>query len=100
VRIGLAEETPLRIGMTAEVNIIIEQRENALLVPATAVVEGQVWTVDNRRLHRQPVETGIVGEMKTEIISGLAETATLVVRPTGRLEERQRVKTEVFPASK
>jgi len=94
VRIGLVEETPLRTGMTAEVNIIVEQHENALLIPAASVVEGHVWTVDNHRLHRQPVETGIAGEIKTEIISGLAETARLVVRPASKLEEGQRVKVD------
>ncbi|MCP5196943.1 MAG: efflux RND transporter periplasmic adaptor subunit [Gammaproteobacteria bacterium] len=91
VRIGLTGETPLRIGMTAEVNIIVAQRENALLVPATAIAAGHVWTVSNDRLHHQPVEIGITGEAKTEIISGLTETDMLLVRPTSAIKEGQRV---------
>jgi len=99
VRINLMEETLLRIGMTAEVNIIVTLRKNALLVPATAVIEGHVWMVHNHRLHRQPVKAGIVGEAKTEILSGLAETDTLVARPMNALEEGQRVKSDfVAPA--
>jgi len=94
VRIRFADdEIPLRIGMTAEVNIIVEQRENALLAPATAVVKGQVWTVRDGRLHRQSVETGVAGEAKIEIISGLAETDVLVVRPANGLREGRRVRS-------
>ena len=57
--------------MTAETNIVVEQRDHALLVPATAVREGQVWIVRDGRLHRQPVRTGFSGETRTEIVSGL-----------------------------
>ena len=93
VRIGFAgDDIPLRIGMTAEVNIIVEQRENVLLVPATAVVDGQVWIVRDGRLLRQPVETGVAGEAKIEIISGLAEKEVLVVRPVQGLKEGRRVR--------
>lgn len=100
VRIDFIGDSPLRIGMTAEVNIIVEQREDALLVPATAVIDGQVWTVSDRRLHRQPVETGIVGEVKTEIISGLTETDTLVMRPTDQLQEGRRARVDVVATAK
>lgn len=93
VRIRFAgDNIPLRIGMTAEVNMIIEQRENVLLVPATAVLDSQVWTVRNGRLHRQSVETGVVGEAKIEIISGLVETDVLVVRPANGLKEGRRIR--------
>ena len=95
VRIDFNGNNPLRIGMTAEVNIIVEQREDALLVPATAVIDGQVWTVSDRRLHRQPVEIGIVGEVKTEIISGLTGADTLVMRPTDQLQQGRRVRVDV-----
>lgn len=83
----VGDDMPLRIGMTAEVNIIVEQRENALLIPATALVDGQVWTVREGRLHRQAVATGVTGEAKIEIVSGLAETDVLVVRPANGLKE-------------
>ena len=43
VRIALVDDPPLQIGMSAETNIVIEQREDALLVPAGAVVGDAVW---------------------------------------------------------
>ena len=80
-------ETPLRIGMTAETNIIVEQRDNTLLVPAAAVREGQVWIVRDGRLHRQPVQTGFSGNTRTEIVSGLGDNDLLVIRPSAGLTE-------------
>lgn len=85
-------ETPLRIGMTAETNIVVEQRDHALLVPATAVREGQVWIVRDGRLLRQPVRTGFSGETRTEILSGLSDDDTLVVNPTPGLTEGRRAR--------
>ncbi len=92
VRIDLEGETPLRIGMTAEVNLIVAQRDNALLVPATAVRDGQVWIVRDGRLHRQPVQTGFSGETRIEIVAGLDGHERLVVSPTERLTEGRRVR--------
>ena len=92
VRIDLEGETPLRIGMTAEVNLIVAQRDNALLVPATAVRDSQVWIVRDGRLHRQPVQTGFSGETRIEIIAGLDGHERLVVNPTDRLTEGRRAR--------
>jgi len=93
VRIRFAEEPPLRIGMTTEINIIIAEHPNALLIPATAVSASHVWIVRDGRLHRQPVQTGIVGESRTEMLSGLNETDAVVIHPTAVLKEGQRAQT-------
>ena len=92
VWIRFAKDPPLRIGMTAEVNIIVAERPDALLIPATAVSDGQVWVARDGRLHRQPVQTGIVGEDKTEILSGLSETERVAIRPAAKFQEGQRVR--------
>jgi RND family efflux transporter MFP subunit len=92
VWIRFAEDPPLRIGMTTEVNIIVSERPDALLVPATAVSEGQVWVVRDGRLHRQAVQTGVIGEAKTEILAGLSATDQIVIRPATGLREGRRVR--------
>lgn len=97
VRIEPENDAPLRIGMTAEVNIVVTERANALLVPATAVVDGHVWTVRDGELHRQPVQAGIGGETRTEILSGLAESDTVVVRPATGLREGRRARAMPDP---
>ena len=43
------------------------------------------------QLHRQPVTTGVTGEAKVEIVSGLAETDVLVIRPVAGLREGRRI---------
>ena len=78
--------------MTAEVNIVVTERANALLVPATAVVDGHVWIVRDGRLHRQPVQSGVSGATKTEIVSGVTETDAIVVSPGAGLQEGRRVR--------
>lgn len=92
VWIRFAEDPPLRIGMTTEVNIIVSERSDALLIPATAISEGQVWVVRDARLHRQPVQAGITGEAKIEMLSGLSETDRIVIRPAAGLREGRRVR--------
>jgi RND family efflux transporter MFP subunit len=93
VRIDLEGETLLRIGMTAEVNLIVAQRDNALLVPVTAVRDGQVWIVRDGRLHRQPVQTGFSGETRIEIVAGLDGHERLVIGPAERLTEGRRTRS-------
>lgn len=87
VWIRFTENPPLRIGMTAEVNIIVAEHPNALLVPATAVSESRVWIVREGRLQRQRVQVGLIGESRTEILSGLSETDAVVIRPATALKE-------------
>lgn len=102
VRIDLEDNVLLRIGMTAEVNIIVEERPDALLVPATAVINGQVWIVRDGKLHRQPVQIGINGEKHSEILSGLSETDRVVLQPTSQLKEGwwAREESVAVPATK
>lgn len=92
VRIALDGEPPLRIGMTVETNIVIERRENALLVPTSAVLDGQVWVVNDERAHPRDVDTGVVGPERTEILAGVEEGARILVQPPEDVEAGMRVR--------
>jgi RND family efflux transporter MFP subunit len=92
VRIALPQDQGLRIGMTAETNIIVERRDDALLVPTGAVRDGQVWVVAGDRVERRAVTTGVTGEERTEIREGLSGGEWIVARPTGRLSPGGRVR--------
>jgi RND family efflux transporter MFP subunit len=92
VWIDFEAEIPLRIGMTAEINIVVAERPNALLAPTTALREGHVWVVREGRLRRQPVQTGFGGEARTEILSGLDADDILVIAPTAGLTEGRRAR--------
>ncbi len=91
VRISLVDDPPLQIGMSAETNIVIEQRENALLVPAGAVADDAVWMAEGGRAVRRPVTIGVRAPDKVEIRAGLADGERVVGTPPEGLEEGDRV---------
>jgi RND family efflux transporter MFP subunit len=91
VRIALAGDPPLQIGMSAETNIVIEQRENALLVPTGAVAGDAVWTVERGRAVRRAVKVGVRGPERVEIRAGLADGDRVIGVPPEGLEDGQRV---------
>jgi len=64
----LPNDTPLRIGMSVEVNIIFREKPSAIVVPAEAVAGDVVQVVRNNRIERVPVRVGIRGSRNVEII--------------------------------
>lgn len=93
VRISLPRDTPLMIGMTTDVNVVIAERQNALLIPSTALAGNSVWLVRDGKLARQEVRIGAKGAERTEIIDGLTESDLVVVRPPEQAQSGQRVTT-------
>lgn len=79
VRLALPEDTPLRIGMTVEVNVIVQVSANALLVPTNALRGGALFTMENGVARRHDVRVGIRGASNTQVLSGLDETARVIV---------------------
>lgn len=93
VRISFTEDNPLLIGMTAETNIITHEKDNALLVPTSAVVKNEVWVVNDGKLAQQAVKVGAKGPEQTEITDGLTTNDLVVKNPTAKLEEGQKIRT-------
>jgi RND family efflux transporter MFP subunit len=92
VRMALPPQTQLMIGMTVDNNIVIAEKQDAVLVPATAVVDGMVWLVEDGRLVRRAVSRGIIGERMTEITAGLVPGDLVVARPVAGLRDGQRAR--------
>lgn len=92
VRIDLPSDTPLLIGMTVEINILVARHEDALLVPTAAVSDDSLWTVRDGRAMRIPATLGIRGGERTEVVSGLAEDAHVMLAPPAGLAEGDRVR--------
>src|SRR5437660_3758767 len=67
----LPNDTPLKIGMSVEANIIFREKPAAIVVPVEAVASDTVQVVNNGRIDRVPVTTGIRGGRNVEIISGV-----------------------------
>jgi HlyD family secretion protein len=86
VKVGfnVPEGSGLRVGMSAEADIVIVDRSNVLLVPDRAITkdsEGNpvVMVVVNEQTEERPVVIGISDGFDTEIVSGLSEGEVVVV---------------------
>lgn len=66
----------IRPGDFAQVKVVTERHDNALLVPSRAIVEDEgqqvVYVAVDGKAVRRPVETGFVEGDRTEVTSGLA----------------------------
>ncbi|MEM8531745.1 MAG: HlyD family efflux transporter periplasmic adaptor subunit [Chloroflexota bacterium] len=89
-RIDLEQaDTSLRVGLSATVNITIDQRVDVLLVPNIAIQQTrdgtQVLIQTDEETTLVDIETGLVGAIQTEVTSGLEEgdQVVIVVEDTG-----------------
>ena len=73
VHLALPDDTPLLIGMSVEANIITDERQNTLLLPAEAINEGHVFVVTKGVVKKRIVTTGIRGTRLVEIKDGIVE---------------------------
>lgn len=97
-------ELKLKPGMTANVEIITSQKEDALLVPNKALrfyvtdangetkryADKGVWTIQNGKLKRIVVKTGISDEDYTEILEGNLREGMSVVLENKKQAEQAR----------
>ncbi len=86
-----------RPGMSAVVNLQVLTAENALAVPAAAIVRDDgrdaVFVVEQDRAIRREVRLGAQGEDLVEIVAGLEPGARVVVRDADRLRDGQVVRS-------
>ncbi|MDH3210898.1 MAG: efflux RND transporter periplasmic adaptor subunit [Myxococcales bacterium] len=93
----------LRPGLFADVDLEIAQRENALLVPESAVVFDRhgtfVWRVeDDDSARRVPIEVGLRKGGRVEVTLGLRPGDTVVSAGTHKVSEGEKLQSAA-PAS-
>jgi RND family efflux transporter MFP subunit len=93
----LPRDTPLRIGMTTEVNIVFRENADALVVPAEAIVDNAVTIVNADRASRVRVSTGVRGSRMVEVLSGVAEGAMVLSPARTDLAEGTSVRVDLLP---
>ncbi|CAN5259899.1 hypothetical protein BH10PSE8_BH10PSE8_06270 [soil metagenome] len=80
----------LKPGLFARVTIVVDRRENAMLIPESAIVPDGigkiVYVVDNGKAKRVAVELGKRLPGKVEIVKGL--TPEMVVISSGQMRLR------------
>jgi HlyD family secretion protein len=82
-------QAPLKAGMTANTSVVLEKRENVLLVPNWAIrrdnQSGKSFLTvqaDDKTAREVEVKTGLRNETLTEIVSG-ASKGQVVLAPQG-----------------
>jgi membrane fusion protein (multidrug efflux system) len=78
VYLRLPDDTPLRIGMSTDVNVVIRVSENALLIPSVAVEGNKVFVVEGDTARLREIRAGIRGTNGIEVLSGIDEKARIV----------------------
>lgn len=86
VKIGFAvpQGSGLMAGMSAEADIVINERNNVLLVPSRAITEDSqgnpvVMVVVNEQTEERRVVVGVSDGFDTEIVNGLSEGEVVVI---------------------
>lgn len=84
VRVRLDEEVDgLRVGMSAEANLIVRHKEGVLLVPIEALDGDGAWVLEGGRAARRVVTIGIRDLTHAEV-DGLAEGAVAIIDAKAR----------------
>lgn len=74
------EAKALLVGYSADAEVILDVRDNALRVPTQALLEGnRVLVLNDQTLHERKVQTGISNWQYTEVVSGLREGERVVL---------------------
>lgn len=92
VRVSVPDDTKLLIGMTVEVNVVTDEVENALLVPASSVIRDTVWVKRGSKIKKQKIKTGIKDEEHVQVLDGLNEDDEILLNPGLYLAEKQKKK--------
>lgn len=84
VRLTFNEPATLPIDAPVSVEILLDQRSNALVVPTDAVLKDNLSSFvvvagDDQRAHRRDVRVGLTTKTSTEIVSGLAAGERVIV---------------------
>jgi hypothetical protein len=87
------DTTGLKPGMTAEVEILVDDLHDVLTVPVSAVVEKDgrffAWVKDKTGLHRRPLLLGQTNDKVMQITDGLKEKDEVILNPRAVVAEAQ-----------
>lgn len=92
------------LGEQAEVLIDVTRLGRALMIPETAVQgfdgrRGTIWTIEDGRLARRPVDFGHrTDDARLELAGGLPQGALVVTQALPELSEGRAARTQVGPA--
>lgn len=85
-------ESPLKPGFNVNLKVILQKKEQTLLVPLEAVIEGEgqklVYVVGQDGIvTEKEVQTGLSNELFMEIVSGLQAGEKVILNPDGQIKD-------------
>ena len=81
----------LRPGMTARVTINLGEKNNVIVVPRDALLDGYLFVVTDSTAERRDVVPGLIGDKYAEIIGGLNDGERVVIVGQQRLAGGEKV---------
>ena len=91
-----AQRPTLADGFRVEARIVIDEAQNALRVPTSALFRSgedpAVFRVVNGVVHTQKVKVGRQNGLEAEILEGLSEGDEIVLHPSDQIDEGVKVK--------
>src|SRR5690349_6485440 len=90
----LPNDTPLRIGMSVEANIIVREKPSAIVVPTEALAGDFVQVVNNGSIQRVPVKVGVRGNRSVEVIGEVSRGMAVLSPARPDLADGTRVTTQ------
>jgi HlyD family secretion protein len=96
IKVALPPDERLRVGMSADVDVIVAVREDTVFVPPTAVqgrgAERVVYVVKDGVAHKRTIEVGIATWEAVEVKSGLSQGEAVVTSlSTAQMSDGARV---------
>jgi RND family efflux transporter MFP subunit len=86
----------LRSGMYANISILTQEKQNAILAPRVAVTQVNnrptVYVVKDNQVEQRPVTTGLANDSQIEILTGLKPGETVVIAGQPNLLDGAKVK--------
>lgn len=90
------EELKFKLGMNGDVEIILDKKENTLVVPSSAVMKRKdkyyVFVVKNGVAKKQEVKIGLETDTETEILGGISEGDEVIIEKISKVKDGQRIK--------
>ena len=87
-------------GITGEVNIVVDARDNAIIIPRRALFGRGVFVVNNGRVELRTVEVGFASLNSVEIVRGVNAGEAVIVEDLDRFRAGDRVSVSEVKAEK
>ncbi|MGB3341164.1 MAG: efflux RND transporter periplasmic adaptor subunit [bacterium] len=81
----------LKPGMTARITLNLGSRENVLIIPRDALLNGYLFVVRDSTSERRDVTVGLIGDKFVEILAGIKEGEQVVVVGQQRLAGGEKI---------